>query len=235
MKQLLALIVLVLVLGLAAFVYRYEIERPTSITALIPNATSSNPTQACTDEAKICPDGSAVGRTGSNCVFAVCALPNIELSVGSSTVGFVLPGGYVSNPAAIGNDTTLLGVYNKPATETKANHTIVVRSFPILAGKTAEQVMIDNTMFESSGITATSTNQFKKTTIHGKTFYFVVLERFEGQIHSTYYLLGTNQVLRFEVLERDVTTWTDPKLVVTSLPQHQALERLLSTLQVSGI
>ena len=28
--------------------------------------------QACTEEAKICPDGSAVGRTGPNCAFAAC-------------------------------------------------------------------------------------------------------------------------------------------------------------------
>jgi hypothetical protein len=27
---------------------------------------------ACTEEAKICPDGSAVGRTGPNCEFAQC-------------------------------------------------------------------------------------------------------------------------------------------------------------------
>jgi len=29
--------------------------------------------QACTEEAKICPDGSAVGRTGPNCEFAPCS------------------------------------------------------------------------------------------------------------------------------------------------------------------
>ncbi len=28
--------------------------------------------KACTMEAKICPDGSAVGRTGPNCEFAPC-------------------------------------------------------------------------------------------------------------------------------------------------------------------
>ena len=28
--------------------------------------------KACTEEAKLCPDGSAVGRTGPNCEFAPC-------------------------------------------------------------------------------------------------------------------------------------------------------------------
>jgi len=32
----------------------------------------SNPWKACTEEAKICPDGSAVGRTWPNCAFAPC-------------------------------------------------------------------------------------------------------------------------------------------------------------------
>jgi len=29
----------------------------------------------CTQEAKICPDGSSVGRTGPNCAFAACPTP----------------------------------------------------------------------------------------------------------------------------------------------------------------
>ena len=31
---------------------------------------------ACTKEAKICPDGSAVSRTGPNCEFAKCPIDN---------------------------------------------------------------------------------------------------------------------------------------------------------------
>jgi predicted lipoprotein with Yx(FWY)xxD motif len=50
-----------------------------------------NCTTACTQEAKVCPDGSAVGRTGPNCEFAPC--PQI---VGNNTDahGCVLDGGY---------------------------------------------------------------------------------------------------------------------------------------------
>lgn len=32
-------------------------------------------TQGCTQEAKVCPDGSSVGRTGPNCEFAPCPAP----------------------------------------------------------------------------------------------------------------------------------------------------------------
>ncbi|MCX6776199.1 MAG: serpin family protein [Candidatus Micrarchaeota archaeon] len=37
--------------------------------------TQINPPRACTEEAKVCPDGSSVGRVGPNCEFAPC--PNV--------------------------------------------------------------------------------------------------------------------------------------------------------------
>jgi hypothetical protein len=37
-----------------------------------PNLTKSPPQLGCTLEAKICPDGTTVGRTGPNCEFALC-------------------------------------------------------------------------------------------------------------------------------------------------------------------
>ena len=42
--------------------------RYTEIEKLLPK----NEGIACTTEAKLCPDGSAVGRTGPNCEFAEC-------------------------------------------------------------------------------------------------------------------------------------------------------------------
>ncbi len=35
-------------------------------------APGANDPVACTMEAKLCPDGSSVGRTGPNCEFAAC-------------------------------------------------------------------------------------------------------------------------------------------------------------------
>lgn len=48
--------------------------------ALVPNNINrlKNIPQACTDEAKLCPDGSAVGRTGPNCEFANCPVTNVN-------------------------------------------------------------------------------------------------------------------------------------------------------------
>lgn len=62
------IVVAIVVFG-GVFVYQY-FATPKA------NNQQQNPT-ACTEEAKICPDGSAVGRTGPNCEFAPCpAVPD---------------------------------------------------------------------------------------------------------------------------------------------------------------
>jgi hypothetical protein len=46
--------------------------------------------RACTQEAKICPDGTAVGRTGPNCEFAACPLSrtvSVETRIGKEVSG----------------------------------------------------------------------------------------------------------------------------------------------------
>jgi hypothetical protein len=48
------------------------------------------PIRACTQEAKICPDGSAVGRQGPNCEFAACPMANYTL-YGKVTIGPLCP------------------------------------------------------------------------------------------------------------------------------------------------
>ncbi|MFC1722132.1 IPT/TIG domain-containing protein [Patescibacteria group bacterium] len=82
---------------------------------------------ACTEDAKICPDGTAVGRTGPNCEFAPCPSGQItkvvlntiiplEGSVGDSITltgsGFVQTGnvimfgiGYLYNPTLVNENT----------------------------------------------------------------------------------------------------------------------------------
>jgi hypothetical protein len=223
MKALIAGIVLILVIGIAGFMYRNVLERPTLGGAVAPAGS------ACTLEAKLCPDGSSVGRTGPDCSFAACALPNAEdAAIG---IAFVVPAGYAANPDAIGADETLRAVFDKPS-KGPVPHSIVIRDYPIKAGETAEEVMLAHTMYESSGNMAESIDELKPVAIAGRTYRVVTLERFEGQVHTVYYLARAHDVLRFEVLEKDVD-WTNPDLVVRSLPEHKALEALLGKLQLS--
>jgi hypothetical protein len=217
MKQLLAGVLLLLVIGIGAFFYRNTLEHP---IALLGGQT------ACTAEAKVCPDGTSVGRTGPNCAFTACALPNFEDSV--LGMAFVIPDGYTQNTAATGTDETLQAVFDKPS-KGDVPHSIVIRRYAIPVGKTVNDVMLANTMHESSGLPVKAMSEFKTAIIHGQTFYSLVVERFEGQIHSVYYLPRAHDVLRFEVLEKDVD-WTNPNLVIENLPEHAALLKMLGTL-----
>lgn len=67
------------------YVFTFEIKKRTSTST----GSGSISTQACTMEAKICPDGSAVGRTGPNCAFAAC--PNTSGVTGKVLLGPTCP------------------------------------------------------------------------------------------------------------------------------------------------
>jgi hypothetical protein len=55
-----------------------------------------NPPVACTEEAKQCPDGSYVGRTGSNCAFAACQI------VSGSSTALTARNGILSGSVTVG-------------------------------------------------------------------------------------------------------------------------------------
>lgn len=61
--------------------------RPTPVPSPLekPTPPSVRPIVACTQEAKLCPDGSSVGRTGSSCEFAGCPLPKPPKGVTCTT------------------------------------------------------------------------------------------------------------------------------------------------------
>ena len=225
MKQLIAGIVILVVVGIAGFLYRNTIEHPISPSA---SGTSSGPV-ACTMEAKLCPNGASVGRTGTNCEFSACPFPNVAFA--SAHAAFAVPEGYAENKNSLGDDASLLAAYEKPAKAAGTSHAIVVRDYAIPAGKTATSTILANTMYESSGMQPKSMSEFKTKIVGGKTFYCATLERFEGQVHTACYLPRAADVLRFEVLEKDVD-WTNPKLDIDALPEHQAFYGMLGTLQL---
>jgi len=220
MKELALGIVLILVVGIGGFLYRNVLER---------NAVPQPDATACTLDAKLCPDGQSVGRVGPSCEFSPCPYPNAE--IGALGIGFVLPAGYALNPAAPGEDTTLIAAYEKPAGEGSPAHAIVVRRYPIAEGETVDSTIIKNTMLEPSGMEPESMEDFGFATVAGRTFRTITVERFEAQVHTLYYLPRATDVLRFEVLERNVTEWTNPALDIMTLPEHAGFLRMLETLQ----
>lgn len=222
MKELVAGIVLIVVVGLGGFLYRNMLER---------NMVPQPDTVACTMEAKICPDGSSVGREGPSCEFAPC--PGEGSGLQQIGVSLTPPPGYTANPNALGADATLVATFEKPGvSNTQPPHAIVVRRYAIPEGQTADDVLLATTMLEPSGMTP-ELGDFETITIGGKVFKKIVVERFEAQVHSVYYFIRAADVLRFEILERDVTNWTDPNLVITNLPEHQAFLSMLAALTIT--
>jgi len=221
MKSLAFGIVLILLIGIAGFFYRNVMEQERAPDVI-----------ACTEEAKICPDGSAVGRVAPLCEFAACPLPNAkDEEIG---IEFVIPEGYVSPGDAIGADSSLRVVLDNPSAPGGIPHSIIIRRFEISEDSTVEEVLLEKTMLEPSGMQPESLNEFAKEIIGEREFYSIVVERFEAIIHSVYYLPRKNDILVFEVLERDVVAWMEPELNIEGLPEHQALLEMLESLIVSN-
>ena len=219
MKQLFAGILFIVVLGLGAFLYRNVTERP---AAQIPSGLE------CTQEAQLCPDGTSVGRTGPSCSFAACAYPNVEVA----GLAFAVPAGYAADENAPGANPDFLAAFTKPSSSGNPTHLITIERFPIAEGETAEDVMLANTRFQPADMPAESISELKTESINGKTFYVVSVERFEALIHTHYFLPRATDVIRFSLVEHDVTNWTDPSLIINSLPEQQALRKMLQTLQL---
>lgn len=220
MKQLFLFVILLAIVGIVGFFYRATLEGPLHNT----NTAATE----CQADALMCPDGSSVGRTGLDCSFAACPLPNVELpQVG---ISYVLPAGF--KEVARGTDAALLASYEK-ATRTASStmpQKLFVRRYPIPAGKDANSVMLAETMYETSGMKPSSMSEFKPVIINSKTYQMIVVERFEGMVHAEYYLPRETDVLRFEAIQYDVFEWTNPSLNVRTLPAVAAIELLLSTL-----
>ncbi|MFA5134527.1 MAG: hypothetical protein WC505_01930 [Patescibacteria group bacterium] len=67
---------IVVLLGAGIFIYFQYWGTDGIPTNSNTNTPANTNAVACTMEAKLCPDGSAVGRTGPNCEFAAC--PEVE-------------------------------------------------------------------------------------------------------------------------------------------------------------
>lgn len=220
MKQLLGGAVLIVLVGIVGFLYRNTVERP----------GMAGPEVACTQEARICPDGSSVGRQGPSCDFAACAFPNVEIA--GTGIAYAVPAGYAPNPDAYDGDGSLVAGYRKPVGQAD-QHAIAVRSYPIPEGQDAERVILAHTRYQPADEAASDFSRFETVTVAGTAFRTTVIERFEGMAMSSYFLARENDVLRFDVIEQGVTGWMEPSLDVRQLPEHRALEGLLRTLQAA--
>lgn len=230
MKSLVAGIVLIILIGIGGFIYRNVQERTGGPAAI-----------ACTEEAKVCPDGSSVGRTGPACEFAPCPTAGPMLLGTTPELSVVLPEGYIENKTpnvdrANGGDMTIVREFLKPSLSESVSHTIRLHQLGV-SEKGIESDILSNTTLSPADMQPESIASFKKVMIAGQLFYSIVIERFEGQVQSAYYFAvdtdGSKNLYRFDIIERDVTDWMEPSLVIGNLPEHKAFLEMLSTLTLN--
>lgn len=218
MKQLVAGVVIIIVVGLGGFLYRNIMER-----SAVPQPDGI----ACTMEARLCPDGSAVGRQGPNCEFSLCPAPNVDSA--ELRVAFLPPSGYTQTEAGAAFQETQR-IFEKPSLSGNAPHLVTLKRYEIPEGQTAEQVLVSKVRRQPADMPIESIDDLGTATLGNNTYRTFVIERFEGQVESAYFLIRERDILVFSILERDVTNWTDASLVIDTLPEHQALRQMLTTL-----
>lgn len=221
MKTLFLGIALIVLVGIGGLVYRNSLTRPVVSTG------------ACTLDAKVCPDGSAVGRVAPDCNFAACPAPNVTLD--SAHIVFALPAGY--SDAAL-PDSDAIAAYESAdpsvsgTASTSQADELVIHDYAIPSGETGADVMHATAIGDASGLPA-SPSAFAAATLGNATYTMVVLGRFEGVVHVAYYLPRGADVLRFDAIDRGVTDWTNSSLNVAALPANAALRAMLATIQTN--
>lgn len=213
MRSLLIGILAIIIIGIGGFVYRNAVEHPSQQIT-------------CPLDIQLCPDDSAVKRTGNSCIFPECPPPNITLA--TVAIAFALPDGFNAITSA---DPAVAAQYTSPAGASSTGAAdISIRQYPISASSTALATIQKTAIGGASGAPVPTTS-FTSTVIGNHRFTVVSIERFEGVIVTAYYLARGSDVLRFDAIDRGVTNWTSQNLDVFTLPAHAALRSLLETLQ----
>jgi hypothetical protein len=215
MKSLLLGILLIILIGVGGFVYRDAVEHPGEP---IP----------CPLDALVCPDGTAVSRTGLSCNFPACPPPNVSLP--TLGISFALPSGFVNDPlfSQSGGFEYVSGDRNATSTSNFAE--IGISSYAINASSTALATIQATALGDASGLPIPVTS-FTSVVLGTHRFTVVAIGSFEGVVTTAYYLARESDVLRFDAIDHGVPNWTEQTQDVSTLPAHSALIQLLTTLQ----
>ncbi len=213
MKSLFLGIAFIILIGVGGLIYRNAVEHPfRPIT--------------CPLDALVCPDGTAVSRTGSACTFAACPPPNVALA--DIGISFAIPEGFVATTTPWSEQK--IATYIQPTDSWLSKEQIDITRYPITASSTALSIIRATAIMDGSGLPASPTS-FISVRIGNHQFTKVMIGRFEGQIQISYYLSRGADVLRFDAIDREVFNWTDANLDITTLPAQVAIIKLLASLQ----
>jgi len=208
---LISIIVFLIVIGIASLYF------------LVLNKTEQ---KACTQEVKICPDGSAVGRTGPNCEFAPCPpgqRPSGPVAPDPTATWKTFENNYGSFSLKLPEDMKAIGVGIDPPKAEEANEVIICeecdQSFdpsntPLIELRITE---LKNTVYKDTppqeiakqnyesniankNNTKSVIRNFQEITFSGETAYTYTLNSsgYSGKYEGFIMPLGTNRIIEIE-------------------------------------
>lgn len=188
-------------------------------------------------EAKLCPDGSYVGRGGPNCEFAACpTAPSTWRTYESKQQGFSIkyPPELTVQPVASSTTATGTLVVFKGGEQYK-DFTIELSRI----GTDKEgyvQKMITATIFDGSGEHPKSFDEFDSVAINNNTdnfFYYIRTGVFEGVLSLVYYYPTDRGIYAFNLVAHGVD-WTSPEYDAEIDPIHLMLRQMLPTFKLTN-
>lgn len=105
---------------------------------------------------------------------------------------------------------------------------ISVRHLDLKSNQFFESVLINDVVFDGSGLSPKSFSEFKKIHLGNNNFYFIETGLFEGILSINYYLISRNQIFVFTVVSSPVD-WTNPNFKPEDDPINKDLQQILST------
>src|SRR5207244_1671503 len=114
-------------------------------------------------------------------------------------------------------DSASIAAYTLPASASSTNDAIItIRRYAINASSTALATIEQTAIGGASGAPVNPTS-FSSTVLGNHRFTVVSIQRFEGVVETAYYLARANDVLRFDAVDMNVTSWTDSNLDKSTL------------------
>jgi len=164
MKELFLGIIFIILLGLGSLVYQNAVNKPHIEEPV-----------ACTLEARMCPGGGTVGRTGPLCEFEACPSDAIE---------FDAPAGFIDSlPILSSMVEGRIGFYIKEPSTISNNITIFVH-------QTSEEESFEDLLIKKVQLTPSDLHpeleDFEILELDGREVYRIVNERFEATVEVTY-------------------------------------------------
>lgn len=207
MKGLLWGILFIILIGIGGFVYRNAAEHPYQPIV-------------CPIDAEICPDGTALSRTGASCTFPACPPPNVSTTLGNTQVVYAAPADFA---AAAAPDAASFAAYALATASSSAASTtsIVLRYYPVGASSTPVTI-INQTALDASGNPVAAT-AFSSTILGNRRYTVAAIEHSYKIIDTAYYLTHEDSVFRFDAIDAAGSR---------ARPAHDALMKLLATMQM---